>query len=44
MEAGKVCVRQVERRGLITVVTTGGNDVAYGWKTVAVTTGVKHSG
>ena len=44
MEAGKVCVRQVKGRGLITAVRTGGNDVAHSWKTVAVTTGVKHSG
>ena len=44
MEAGKVCVRQAEWSGLIAAVRTGGNDVAYGWKTFAVTTDVKHSG
>jgi hypothetical protein len=39
-----VCERQAERSGLITAVRAGGNDVAHGWKTIAVTTGVKHSG
>jgi hypothetical protein len=29
---------------LITAVRSGGHGVAQGWKTVAVTTGVKHSG
>jgi len=41
MEAGKACMKQVEQRGLITAVRTGGHGASHSPNTFAVTTGCK---
>ena len=44
MEVGKVCVRQVEQRGLVTAVRTSGHGSSHSLNTYAATAGVKHGG